>query len=155
MMVLLVVITGLMAGTYFAFSIFIMKSLAELPPLEAAKAMNKINDVIVTTLFLPIFFCSTIWFSGLFIWSVINWQNEQSMMLSIAAVIYVVGMLGVTVFGNVPLNNQLKVGALDDSSLVEIWQFYVLRWTRFNHIRMISCIASCALLTMAQAVSGR
>ncbi len=69
MLILLVVLTGLMAGVYFTFSVFVMKSLNELPAFQAAQAMNKINDVIVNTLFLPIFFGSTLWYAGVIIWT--------------------------------------------------------------------------------------
>jgi uncharacterized membrane protein len=55
MIVVLIVMTGLMAGVYFAFSVVVMKSLAELPAFHAAKAMNKINDVIINTVFYPFF----------------------------------------------------------------------------------------------------
>ena len=56
MIILLIVLTGLMAGIYFAFSVFIMKSLSELPAIQAAETMNKINEVIVNTLFYLCFF---------------------------------------------------------------------------------------------------
>ena len=55
MLILLIILTGLMSGIYLAFSAVIMKSLNELPALQAAQAMNKINDVIVNTIFLSIF----------------------------------------------------------------------------------------------------
>jgi uncharacterized membrane protein len=46
---------GLMAGVFFAFSTFVMKALAAIPPSEAIRAMQAINRVIVRTAFMPIF----------------------------------------------------------------------------------------------------
>ena len=150
MIVLLIVITGLMAGIYFAFSVFIMKSLSMLPELEAAKAMNKINDVILNTLFLPVFVVSTLWFSGLIIWSITDWQGLESQLVIMTAVIYIVGMFTVTAFGNVPLNNALKSAANDEMKLVAHWRKYLTHWTRLNHVRTLSSIAACTLLTLSQ-----
>lgn len=149
MIILLILMTGLMAGIYFAFSVFIMKSLAELPALQAAQAMNKINDVIVNTLFLPLFFGSTLWYAGLIIWSIADWQSGQSLLVVVAASIYILGMFFVTAFANVPLNNQLKSSASSDTELIRFWNEYLHRWTRLNHLRMVSCMAACAALTIS------
>ena len=150
MIILLIVMTGIMAGVYFAFSVFIMQSLSELPSLQAAQVMNKINDVIVNTLFLPVFFGSTLWYGGLVVWSFADWQFERSILVIIAAMIYILGMFAVTAFGNIPLNNRLKSSAENDSRLISFWDEYLRRWTRLNHLRMLSCIAACAVLTIAQ-----
>ena len=150
MIVVLIVITGLMAGIYFSFSVFIMKSFSMLPGVVAATAMNKINDVIVNTAFLPVFVSSTLWFFGLIIWSIADWQGLKSQLVIAAAVIYIVGMFSVTAFGNVPLNNALRSSANDEMSLVTNWRKYLKLWTRLNHIRTLSCIAACTLLTLSQ-----
>jgi len=150
MIILLIVLTGLMAGIYFAFSVFIMKSLADLPALQAAQAMNKINDVIVNTLFLPVFFGSTLWYAGLVVWSFADWQGTRSLLVIAAALFYLIGMFVVTAFGNVPLNNQLKLSEASDAHLVHCWDNYLHRWTRLNHVRTLSCMASVALLTITQ-----
>lgn len=149
MLNLLIVFTGIMAGVYFTFSIFVMKALDQLPAPQAAQAMNKVNDVIVNTLFLPIFFGSTLWFAGLIVWAIANWQAQQSLLLILASVLYIVGMFMVTAFGNVPLNNKLKAHEADLDKLAEYWQTYLRDWTRLNHFRMLSCIAACTLLLVA------
>ena len=151
MLILLIVMTGLMGGIYFTFSVFVMKALNQLPPLQAGEAMNKINDVIINTLFLPVFFISTLWHAGLIVWCFADWKNPQSTIMITAALLYIVGMFGVTVFGNVPLNNKLKfsIDKKDEQSLIQSWKEYYQPWARLNHLRMTSCIFSCALLTLA------
>jgi len=150
-MTALIVLTGLMAGTYFAFSSFIMKALNQLPALQAAQAMNKINDVIVNTIFLPIFFGSTLWFAGLIVWAFADWQGQASILLIAAAVIYIAGMFFVTAFGNVPLNNKLKAYEVSDQQLAQYWPVYMHQWTRLNHIRSLSSVFACAILYIATA----
>ncbi len=150
MITLLIILTGIMAGIYFAFSVFIMKSLAELPAIHAAQTMNKINTVIIKSLFLPMFIGTTVTHAGLLVWSLINWQGEPSLWVVIAAITLVLGMFVVTVIGNVPLNNQLQQSVDTDSKLVETWQLYLKQWTRFNHLRTISCISAFFCLIISQ-----
>ncbi|GAB1257452.1 DUF1772 domain-containing protein [Aurantivibrio plasticivorans] len=150
MILLLILMTGLMAGIYFVFSVVIMKSLAALPANDGAKAMNKINDVILNTAFMPLFFISTLWFAGLIVWSFADWHVGRSSLEVSAAVIYIVGMFCVTAFGNVPLNNYLKQSEDNEQYLTRAWQEYLSKWTVLNHLRTISCIAACAVLVLAQ-----
>ncbi|MCG8316984.1 MAG: DUF1772 domain-containing protein [Pseudomonadales bacterium] len=149
MLILLVVLTGLMAGIYFAFSIFIMKALNQLPALQAAQAMNRINEVIVNTAFLPVFFATTLWYAGLILWSLADWQTGHSILVITAALIYIAGMFVVTAFGNVPLNNRLNERAHSDSRLSDYWHVYRRAWTPLNHLRTLSCMVSCTVLTLA------
>jgi uncharacterized membrane protein len=150
MIVVLIVMTGLMAGVYFTFSVVVMKSLAEMPAFHAAKAMNKINDAIINTVFLPIFFGTTLWYAGLIVWWFADWQSGSSMLEILAALTYIVGMFFVTAFGNVPLNNKLKESEDNESTLIIVWSQYLQQWTQLNHLRTVSCIVSCALLVIAQ-----
>ncbi|WP_191600852.1 DUF1772 domain-containing protein [Marinomonas algicola] len=150
MIVLLMVITGIMAGIYFAFSVFIMKSLSQLPNIEGARAMNRINDVIIKTVFLPLFLGSTFWYAGLIIWSFVNWQSGQSTLIISASLVYIVGMFLITVIGNVPLNKKLKVSENDEKELSKTWPYYLQKWTQFNHLRTLSAMISLALLILSQ-----
>jgi uncharacterized membrane protein len=45
-----------MAGVYFALSDFIMRSLDRLDAANAVEAMNTINEVILRSWFMPLFF---------------------------------------------------------------------------------------------------
>lgn len=149
MMLLLILMSGLMAGIYFTFSVFVMRALGELPAEQGAAAMNRINTVIVSTLFMPIFFLSSLGFAGLMIWSLLHWQTGQSGIIVLAALVYLLGMFAVTAFGNVPLNNHLQASADHEDKLAASWQTYQRDWTRLNHIRTLSCIVACALLIHA------
>ena len=150
MLVLLIVMIGLMGGIYFSFSIFVMKALSELPALQAAQVMNRINEIIVKTLFLPLFFGSTLLSVGLMIWSFLQWQGLSSTLVIVATLIYVAGMFLVTVIGNVPLNNALQAREEDPQELVSYWSVYLKQWTRLNHIRTLSCILACFILSWIQ-----
>jgi len=151
MMIFLILMTGLMAGLYFTFSVVVMKSLSQLPPPQGAIAMNKINDVILNTAVMPIFFGSTLWCVGLVVWSIISWQDGSTPLQLSAALSYILGMFFVTAFGNVPLNNRLKQSENSEQTLMVAWDEYLRKWTRLNHVRTISCMCACTLLIMAQS----
>jgi len=131
--------TGLMAGIYFTFSFLVINALKLMPNNEGARAMNSINDVIVKTVFMPLFFISTIWYTGLLLKGVIFTSASQPNFIW-ASLVYLVGMFGVTVFGNVPLNNKLKRCANDTHELATAWGEYSRKWLVF------SCVVACIFL---------
>src|SRR5258708_34603465 len=47
---------GLIAGVFFAFSVFVMKALASLPPTQGIAAMQSINVTVLNSWFLGAFF---------------------------------------------------------------------------------------------------
>lgn len=151
LLMIAVVAVGVMAGIYFTFSVVVMKALAQLPALEGARAMNRINTVIVRTWFLPLFFGSTVLMAGLGVWQLFHWQPDHSPWVIAAAVLYVFGMFVVTAVGNVPLNNMLEQREDNDESLAHGWALYLGDWTRLNHIRTASCLLACALLLVPLA----
>ena len=65
-----------------------------------------------------------------------------------SAVVVVVGMLGVTAVGNVPLNDALM--AHRDAAG---WAAFDRPWSRLNHVRTVACAASCALAGVALALA--
>lgn len=128
--------TGLMAGVYFTFSAFIMKSFGQLNKEESATAMNMINGVILQSLFMPLFFGSTLVSIAI---AVFCGQHPESRLLVLASSIYVIGMFLVTFFFNVPLNKRLAAKVNPDK-LIETWEHYLKYWTRWNHIRTVSSL---------------
>ncbi len=142
---------GLMAGLYFAFSVFIMYALAALDHPAGMQAMNAINFVIQRTIFLPLFFASTAASMVLCLIALINWGAPGTAALLLGGILYVVGMSGVTIAGNVPLNNALASAAPRSLPGHTMWLEYCRRWTRLNHVRTIACTAALALFVLAEA----
>ena len=60
------------------------------------------------------------------------------------AALYLLGTLGTTIVGNVPLNDALA--GLDPASGATRWSDYVRRWTALNHVRVATGVAAAALL---------
>ena len=106
--------SGLIGGIFFAFSSFIMKALARVPPAHGIAVMQSINVTVLN-----------IWFSrcslGLeraasCLASVRSFagRNQAQVICSPAVCFYLVGTMIVTVACNVPLNDALT--AVDPSS---------------------------------------
>ena len=145
MILVLSLLTGVMAGIYFAFSVVVVKALSLLPNTEGARAMNSINDVILKTWFMPLFIISSLWHAGLLVWSVFFNSVSQPHLIW-ASLFYLIGMFGVTAFCNVPLNNHLKLCANDAHKLTDAWDGYSRKWVALNHIRTASCAVAFFLL---------
>ena len=140
---------GLIAGIYFAFSTFIMPALARIEPVHAVSAMNSINSTILRSLFMPLFFSTTL---TSFILAIIAMQHRSASgatAMFAAGLIYVAGMFLCTVVFNVPLNNRLA--AVDSASAALVWARHLKEWTMWNHVRMIASTAACILYIWALA----
>ncbi len=136
---------GLMAGVYFAFSGFIMQSFDRLGAVAAADAMNAINDVILRSGFMILFWVSTGLYAALVVIALFDASTPARGWLIAAGLLYVIGMFVCTAAFNVPLNNRLAATADDDAGKLEAWPHYLLHWTRWNHLRAACSLASCAL----------
>lgn len=137
--------SGLMAGVYFAFSVFVMKAFAELETTQAIAAMNAINKVILRSLFMPLFFGSTIISVLLIVVAFSHWSDVGAAAALIAGLVYFSGMFMCTVIFNVPLNNRLAEINGDSADAGLVWSHYLKTWTRWNHLRTVSSLISCAL----------
>lgn len=147
---------ALMGGVYFAFSAFIMAAFARITPPNGIDAMAAINDVILRSLFMPLFMGTTIAALVLVGIGAVRWGEPGSAAMVFGGVVYVVGMFGVTMVFNVPLNNELvAAAAAPDRNAPDVWSRYLVTWTRWSHLRTIaSTVAAVAFIAALNAVRG-
>jgi len=144
---------GVIAGLYFAFSTFIMTALDRAGPVPGTMAMNSINVVILQSLFMPLFWATTVASLALSVVGLVHWRESGGVMVAVAGLIYVIGMFGVTALYNVPLNNALAAADPHTPSGVALWARYMKEWTLWNHVRTVtSLVASVAFMV---AIRGR
>ncbi len=143
---------GLMAGVYFAFSAFVMQSLDAAGRPTGMAAMQSINRIIVRSLFLPLFFASSLACLLLAVFGVMQWGSAGAWQMVIGGALYVAGMLAVTAAANVPLNNALEATDGGGPDAEAMWHRYMQRWLPWNHVRTVSCTVSLVLLVAAIAV---
>jgi uncharacterized membrane protein len=140
---------GLVAGIFFAFSAFVMRALAKLPPAQGIAAMQSINVAVLNRLFFAVFFGSAAVCVLLAGYSLFIRERPPAIYLLGGSLFYLVGTILVTIMFNVPRNNALA--SLDPASAdgPRIWANYVTSWTIWNHVRTIAPLAAAGLLTIA------
>ncbi|MBJ3783896.1 anthrone oxygenase family protein [Devosia sediminis] len=143
-----------MGGIYFAFSAFIMRALADASDAGAV-AMRSVNLVILRSAFMPFFFGSTLLAAILVVIGIadFNRASTSDWTMIMAGTVYVLGMFGTTVIGNVPLNDQLA-----NDRRRTTWTDYLERWTPLNHLRtgasFLASVGFLAALLHAHAPTG-
>lgn len=142
LLALAAVVSFVMAGIYFAFSGFIMSSLNNIGAKEAAIAMNSINEEIVRSSFIPLFFGSSILAVLILIAPLLSGDIAYSVPPTAGSVTYLIGMFSCTVVFNVPLNNRLVSAISSGKDPEQEWKHYFRYWTRWNHLRTVCCAVS-------------
>jgi len=137
--------SGIMAGVYFAFSGFIMQAFNKLSASQAVAAMNVINVTILRSVFMPLFFASTIVSLFLVIAGLFYWSETGAGLMMVAGLVYFIGMFICTAIFNVPLNNRLASLEPDSENLNKIWPHYFQTWTNWNHLRAVSSLVTCVV----------
>jgi len=137
--------SGLIAGVYFAFSGFIMRALGNINTTQAIAAMNAINETILRSWFMPLFFGSSIISLCLIIVALVHWGEAGTELTLVAGVVYFIGMFVCTVVFNVPLNNSLARTDPDSDYAQLVWSRYLKIWTKWNHLRTVCSLVTCVL----------
>lgn len=141
--------SGLVGGVFFAFSTFVMAGLARLPVQSGVAAMNAINVTAVTPAFMSLLFGTALVCLAIAVLAVVNWNLEGARYALAGAVLYLAGVILVTIFFNVPLNDQLAAAAPGSPAEAELWKHYLGTWVGWNHLRTVAPVASIALFFLA------
>jgi uncharacterized membrane protein len=138
---------GVVSGAFFAFSGFVMPALGRLPAPQGVAAMQAINITAVTPPLMVALFGTAAVCVAIAVDALRSWGTPGAALRLLAALLYLVGVIGVTMVFNVPRNN--AVAALDpqSSQAVGYWTIYLREWTTWNSVRTIaSGLAAVALL---------
>jgi uncharacterized membrane protein len=139
---------ALIAGTFFAFSAFIMTALGHRPPAEGIAAMQEINLVVVRSGFIAVFVVTAITASVLAIAALLKWSDPRAIYWLAGAILYVGFTFILTIVCNVPLNDELA--AVNPASQgAEVWARYLTEWTMWNSVRTVASLAATAAFIMA------
>jgi len=140
---------GLIAGIFFAFSNFVMKSLAHLSAANGIAAMQAINIHVLNRWFFAAFFGTALCCVVLAVFSFFRWDKPDAIYLLAGSLLYLVGTILVTIIFNVPLNDALAAVDPTTDHAGHLWATYVKSWTAWNHVRTVSALAAAALFTAA------
>jgi uncharacterized membrane protein len=143
---------GLVAGVFFAFSTFVMKGLARLPAAQGAAAMQAINVAAITPPFMLALFGTGAASAVLAVWGVADWGEDYGPYLVAAGVLYVLGVVVLTITYHVPRNDALARVEATSAEAASVWNRYIVEWTRANHVRTAAPLAAAGLLTAGLTV---
>ncbi len=143
--------SGLMAGLFFVFSMSIMNALGRIPRASGIAAMQSINVVIQNPVFFLVFFGTALLSIVLGIAALVRWGEGGTVALLVGSLLYLVGIIVVTVVFNVPMNNALAAVDPDGTEAARVWSDYVRRWTAWNHVRTVAGIGALASFVIAFA----
>lgn len=139
--------SGVGSGMMYVFSTGTVQGLASLPEGEAIRAMQAINVAVINPLFLGVFLGTGLFLALLSGIDLLGGATTNPWLLT-GALVYVFGVVAVTIGGNVPLNDALA--AVDASSFTPgTWESYAWPWLRWNHVRAIAGALASGLLTLA------
>lgn len=148
------VITGLSAGVFFAFQVAINGALRTVADDTYVATFQSINRYIQNPLFLAVFLGSPV---AIAVAGVLHWNDHRSIawVIGIALLLQVLNV-GITMGGNVPLNNQLdQVGTVQGMAATHARAAFEVPWNRLHLIRTAASVASVGALAVASLMAMR
>jgi len=153
-----ILFTGLMAGVFFTWSNAVKPGIGKLSDLEYLRALQSMNRVILNNTF-RIIFIGAILAVILVPIFYFNLYPKNIFWLFISAfIIYWVGAFGITIFGNIPLNEILNETILETLSLEQLKSLRTtieVKWNNLNLIRAISSGLTFVLLIFSFLLINR
>jgi uncharacterized membrane protein len=141
--------SGLMAGLFFVFSVFMMTALARLGAPQGIAAMQSVNVAIINPLFLVVFMGTAMLSLVAAVAAIWNWSAEGSGWLLAGSLLYLVGIIAVTMIFNVPLNDALAAVDPASGEGAALWERYLDVWVKWNHVRTIAGLGVLACFIQA------
>jgi uncharacterized membrane protein len=146
--------SGLIAGSFFAFSTFVMGALGKLPPPQGIAAMQSINVVVINPWFMTTFVGTAVLCVAVAIASLVRWHDPGAAYLLAGAILYVGGTFLVTMVFNVPRNDALAKLTPSSAEAGTLWVAYLSTWTAWNHVRTAAALAAMVSFAIAFRVRG-
>ncbi|MBA3359137.1 MAG: DUF1772 domain-containing protein [Thermoleophilaceae bacterium] len=126
-----------------------MAALRRLPSAEGIAAMQSINVLAVTPVFITALVGTAAACVALVVGVLVSPEGNSPALVIAGAVSYLAGVVGVTGARNVPMNDRLAAVGAADAGAAALWAEYLTRWTAWNHVRTVASLAAGVALTVA------
>ena len=147
------ILVGLSAGLFYAWLVSVIPGTRKVADINYLETMQSINRAILNPAFFLIFIGSPIVMA---ISSIQQWNSGPTFWFLLGAtLVYLVGTFGVTIWGNVPLNDMLDTLNLSEITETEIIEFrnnYEKKWNMWHWVRTVFSVIS-FLLMLAGVIS--
>jgi len=147
-----ILLIGIMAGIFFTWSNAVKPGIGKLSDIEYLRALQAMNRVILNKAFIGIFLGAVIAVTVVPIAHFKLFPDNIFWLFIITLATYWIGVFGVTVLGNVPLNELLDEINLESITLEEIKALRTsieVKWNNLNLIRSISSGITFVLLIIS------
>ena len=149
---LAILLTGLMAGIFFTWSNAVKPGIGKLSDIEYLRALQSMNRVILNNAFKIMFLGAIIAVALVPVFYFNLYPKNIFWLFVFTLVIYWIGVFGVTVSGNIPLNEILDKTNLESITSEEIKTLrksIEVKWNNFNLIRCISSAITFLILIVS------
>ena len=152
-----IILTGLTAGLCFTWNNAVTPGIGQLNDLDFLQAFQQMNRVIINPMFILVFF-------GPFITNIVTiYLKHQQIdkafwVFTAAAVIFILGVVFVTIFRNVPLNEILDKTDLLNASAEDLKLLrtkFEKPWNQWHLVRTFSSLFSFALLVLGLMLTNQ
>ena len=149
-LVLTIVLTGLSAGLCFTWGNAVTPGIGQLTDKGFLEAFQQMNRSIINPTFIVVFF-------GPFFGHLINvfahrgTIDKSFWLFAAAAALYIGGLVLVTIFKNVPINeilNKTDLAMASVEELKDLRQMFEKSWSKWHNVRTVTSSASMALTVM-------
>lgn len=148
---LCLLLTAMVAGLFYGYQCSVTNGLGRLEDRHYLAAFQQINQAILN----PLFFLSFLGSMAALAFSAFLTYKAGALhvfpFVIGSLLIYVLGVFGITLACNVPLNDMLAAFQLDTASADEIREMRIafeLPWNKWHAIRTLAAIASFVCLTI-------
>ena len=152
-----IVTTGLMSGLLYGWSVSVIPGTKRVPAGNYVDTMQHINRAIINPAFVVPFMGIPLVLGGAAVMQFRAGDHRRGWLLAGATATYVVGVLGVTIGRNVPLNDALDAFDLRNSTSDAVERrrtTYERPWNRWHHLRTIASVGSFALAATTALVTA-
>lgn len=144
--------SGLAAGLLFGWLVSVLPGLSRISDETYVMTMQSINRAIINPAFIITFLIPPAVLGATAIVFFRNGETRRATLLAIGAATYLLGVLGITFGGNVPLNNTLDafdLASASATSLAEQRQNYESPWNRWHTVRTLASLLALSLVSVA------
>ena len=152
-----IVATGLMSGLWYGWAVSVIPGTRQVADASYVDTMQRINRAIINPGFIVPFLGIPIVIAVAAVLQFRAGDARRGWLLASAAAVYVIGVLGVTGRGNVPLNNELDAFDLEGSDADAVSarrRTYEAPWNRLHYVRTVANAVSFVLASTAALVSA-
>ncbi|MEM9052040.1 MAG: anthrone oxygenase family protein [Bacteroidota bacterium] len=145
------ILTGLSAGLFYAWQVSVIPGTMKINHLNYLETMQSINREILNPRFFLIFFGPILLLA---VGSALSYSSPKIVLvlMILATLTYLLGTFGITVTGNVPLNEQLEAMNLSEMSTDKLAKYraeYETEWNKFHTWRTVAAVLSFVFAALA------